>query len=92
MKYFLRICEWYIRLEQHNGVLYCTVPFASINRLQNPSSTPSYNLAHVFDLFNKKKEEKLIESFSITQTTLEQIFVHLAGEDHTVDTGENKKK
>ncbi|CAF0922953.1 unnamed protein product [Adineta ricciae] len=78
--------------EQHNGVLYCTVPFTSINRLQNPSRAPSYNLAHVFDLFNKKKEEKLIESFSITQTTLEQIFVHLAGEDHTVDTGENKKK
>jgi hypothetical protein len=49
------------------------------------------NLAHVFDLFHKKKEEKTIESYSITQTTLEQIFVHLAGEDQYVNTDGNKK-
>ena len=35
------------------------------------------NLSHIFELFTKKKEEKMIESYAITQTTLEQIFVHL---------------
>jgi hypothetical protein len=79
-------------VEQHNGMLYCTVPFSLINSTRNYTSASSLNLAHVFDLFNKKKEEKSIESYSITQTTLEQIFVHLAGEDQYVDTDENKKK
>ncbi|CAF0848696.1 unnamed protein product [Rotaria sordida] len=78
--------------EQHNGILFCTVPFSSISRSSNFTNTYSLKLAHVFDLFNKKKEEKSIESYSITQTTLEQIFVHLAGEDQYINTDENKNK
>ena len=73
-----------IILEQHNGILYCTVPFS------NSSNKHRSNLAHIFDLFHKKKEEKSIESYSITQTTLEQIFIHLAGEDQYVNTDEMK--
>jgi hypothetical protein len=41
-------------------------------------------LAHVFKFFNDKKEQNEIESYSITQTTLEQIFVQLAGEDEDI--------
>ncbi|CAF0732502.1 unnamed protein product [Adineta steineri] len=78
--------------EQHNGMLFCTVPFASINPTESYTSASSFNLAHIFDLFNKKAEEKSIESYSITQTTLEQIFVHLSGEDHTTDANKKKKK
>ncbi len=79
-------------IEQNNGTLFCTIPFSSINTSHNYTSAHSLHLAHVFDLFNKKKEEKSIESYSITQTTLEQIFVHLAGEDHYVDMDKNKNK
>ena len=68
------------KLEQHNGVLYCNVPVSSlINRAQN--GTRHYNLADVFKFFNDKREQNKIESYSITQTTLEQIFVRLAGQD-----------
>jgi len=77
-------------IEQHNGMLYCTVPFSSINTAQNNINTHSLHLSHVFDLFHKKKEEKSIESYSITQTTLEQIFIHLAGEDQYADMEVNK--
>lgn len=58
----------------------------------NSTSSNSLRLAHVFDLFHKKKEEKSIESYSITQTTLEQIFIRLAGEDQYINTDENKHK
>lgn len=75
-----------IIVEQHNGMLFCTVPFTSVNRYSNVTNSPSFNLAHIFNLFQKKKEEGHIESYSITQTTLEQIFVHLAGEDQYVNT------
>ena len=77
-------------LEQHNGILYCTVPFSISNTFQNSINTRRSNLAHIFDLFHKKKEEKSIESYSITQTTLEQIFIHLAGEDQYVNSDEIK--
>ncbi|CAF3938721.1 unnamed protein product [Rotaria magnacalcarata] len=76
--------------EQHNGILFCTVPFSSISPAQNYASSNSLRLAHVFDLFHKKKEEKSIESYSITQTTLEQIFIHLSGEDQYINTDEKK--
>jgi hypothetical protein len=39
------------------------------------------SLSHIFEWFYKKKEERSIESYSITQTTLEQIFVQVAGEE-----------
>ena len=41
----------------------------------------STNLACIFQILNQKKEEKLIETYALTQTTLEQIFVQLAGKD-----------
>ena len=37
-------------------MLYCTVPFSSTTNSQN-NANPSYNLAHVFELFNDKKEK-----------------------------------
>ena len=48
-------------------------------------------MAHIFEILNEKKEQKVIESYSLTQTTLEQIFVQLAGEDedNSSDTGGN---
>ena len=49
-------------------MLFCSVPFST-------------GLSHVFGVLNAKKEEKLIETYSVTQTSLEQIFVQLAGED-----------
>jgi len=116
-------------LEQHNGMLYCTVPFPSSEQgkksetpvLQNflevrgsrkgvrgvrksrffplPSVTSQDNttgrftsLSDLFDWFNKKKEEKSIESYSITQTTLEQIFIQIAGDEEDTNTDENKTK
>lgn len=35
----------------------------------------------VFEVLSAKKEEHIIENYSIAQTTLEQIFVRLAGHD-----------
>jgi hypothetical protein len=61
-------------------MFYCTVPISSTTNSQN-TSTPSYNLAHAFEFFNDKKQKNEIESYSLTQTTLEQIFVRLAGQD-----------
>jgi hypothetical protein len=61
-------------------MLYCTVPMSSLT-IDQSSTTLSYNLAHVFKFFNDKKEQNKIESYSITQTTLEQIFIRLAGQD-----------
>ncbi len=49
-------------------------------------------LSQLFDWFNMKKEEKSIESYSITQTTLEQIFVQLAGDEQDMNADENKNK
>jgi hypothetical protein len=85
----LNISEY---LEQHNGVLFCSVPFSSSNTSQRATSGHFMSLSHVFEWFNKKKEEKSIESYSITQTTLEQIFVQVAGDEQEMNTDENKKK
>ena len=67
--------------DQHNEVLFCNVPFSSMmSNGRNPTNS-SFNLARVFEVLNARKQQKLIESYSVTQTTLEQIFVQLAGED-----------
>ena len=50
------------------------------------------SLSRVFEWFNQKKEEKSIESYSITQTTLEQIFVQVAGDERDTNTDETHKK
>ncbi|CAM4813346.1 unnamed protein product [Rotaria magnacalcarata] len=54
--------------DEQNGVLFCNAPFTS-------------NLSLVFGELNAKKEQNIIENYSVNQTTLEQIFVRLAGHD-----------
>lgn len=73
-------------------MLYCTVPFATSNASKRVTSGRSMSLSRVFEWFNQKKEEKSIESYSITQTTLEQIFVQVAGDERDSNTDENHKK
>lgn len=74
--------------DQHNEVLFCNVPFASTTttstRSRRNSVALSFNLAHVFKVLNATKEQGIVESYSVTQTTLEQIFVQLAGQDEDV--------
>ena len=56
------------------------MPFSlPTNNSGRESSLP--NLPLVFDLLNMKQEQNIIESYSVTQTTLEQIFVRLADHD-----------
>ena len=74
------------RLEQHSGVLFCTVPFTMHYPARYLTSVSPFDLAYVFELFNQKKKEKAIESYSITQSSLEQIFVRLTAEDQNVNT------
>jgi ABC-type uncharacterized transport system ATPase subunit len=70
--------------DQHNEMLFCNVPFLSTRSDgENQISLP-FNLARVFEILNTRKEQKMIESYSVTQTTLEQIFVQLAGEDEDI--------
>ncbi|CAM4928643.1 unnamed protein product [Rotaria socialis] len=54
--------------DEQNGVLFCNAPLSS-------------NLSLVFEVLNTKKEQNIIENYSVNQTTLEQIFVRLAGHD-----------
>ncbi|CAF1000356.1 unnamed protein product [Rotaria sordida] len=70
--------------DEHNGILYCHVPL-SMSKDGVQSMRHPYNLAYVFELFNKKKEQNEIESFSLTQTTLEQIFLSLTGHEDEND-------
>jgi hypothetical protein len=41
-------------------------------------------VGRIFGVLNARKEQRIIESYSVTQTTLEQIFVQLAGEDEEI--------
>ena len=72
-------------------MLFCNIPFTSPSVDERNSRRLPFNLAHIFEILNEKKEQKVIESYSLTQTTLEQIFVQLAGEDedNSSDTGGN---
>jgi len=67
--------------DQHNEMLFCNVPFLSTTSDGENQTNLPFNLARVFEILNTRKEQKMIESYSVTQTTLEQIFVQLAGED-----------
>ena len=58
-------------------MLFCNVPYSC----SLPNKELSFNLARMFEILNTRKEQKMIETYSVTQTTLEQIFVQLAGED-----------
>ncbi|CAF0750661.1 unnamed protein product [Adineta steineri] len=71
---------------QHNEMLFCNIPFSN----DNNQMQLSFNLGHVFGILNSRKEQKLIESYSVTQTTLEQIFVQLAGEDEDAEVSSNQ--
>ncbi|CAF1240137.1 unnamed protein product [Adineta steineri] len=71
---------------QHNEMLFCNIPFSN----DNNQMQLSFNLGHVFGILNSRKEQKLIESYSVTQTTLEQIFVQLAGEDEDAEVSPNQ--
>ncbi len=59
-------------------MLFCNIPFSS------SLSESSYNVGRIFGVLNARKEQRIIESYSVTQTTLEQIFVQLAGEDEEI--------
>jgi ABC-type multidrug transport system ATPase subunit len=76
--------------DQHNEMLYCNVPFSYSTSDEGNQTRVAFNLARVFQILNAKKEQKVIESYSVTQTTLEQIFVQLAGEDEEA-TADRKK-
>ena len=67
-------------------MLFCNIPFARAGQ-----ASGSMGLARIFQLLNRKKEEQLIETYSLTQTTLEQIFVQLAGEDEE-STNDRERK
>lgn len=71
-------------------MLFCNVPFANTSSGDRGSARLSYNLAHVFDVLNQRKDRKVIESYSVTQTSLEQIFVQLAGEDEDALSDQKK--
>jgi hypothetical protein len=62
-------------------MLFCNVPLSYPASNEPNSTSLPFNLARVFEILNTRKEQKMIESYSVTQTTLEQIFVQLAGED-----------
>ena len=62
-------------LEQHNGMLYCTVPIGLT------TEQPGHDLVRAFEFFNDKMEQHEIESYTLSQTTLEQIFVRLVDGD-----------
>ncbi len=59
-------------------MLFCNIPFSS-----SLSNSP-FNVGRIFGVLNARKEQRIIESYSVTQTTLEQIFVQLAGEDEEI--------
>ena len=73
-------------------MLYCNVPYTASTSGERSKSGRVVNLAYLFDWFNKKNEEKAFESYAITQTTLEQIFVHVAGEDADAESADDKPK
>jgi hypothetical protein len=71
-------------------MLFCNVPFSYTSSTEGNQTSLPFNLARVFEILNNRKEQKMIESYSVTQTTLEQIFVQLAGEDE--DISSNRKE
>jgi len=70
-------------------MLFCNVPFSSNNQ---STTTISTSLASIFKILNRNKEERLIETYALTQTTLEQIFVQLAGEDEDLSNDDSQKQ
>lgn len=65
-------------------MIFCNIPFSS------RTTTNGTSLARIFENLNRRKELNVIETYSLTQTSLEQIFVSLAGEDED-ETNEKKR-
>ena len=61
-------------------MLYCNVPVSLATDYQQNRSS-SQDLVHIFEFFNDKMERNEIESYTLSQTTLEHIFVRLVDED-----------
>ncbi|UJR09005.1 hypothetical protein I4U23_013254 [Adineta vaga] len=76
--------------EQHNEVLFCNLPSTPSSSNDKNQAQSSFNLGRVFEILNTQKERKVIESYSVTQTTLEQIFVQLAGEDEDEESSDHQ--
>ncbi|CAF3110060.1 unnamed protein product [Rotaria socialis] len=68
--------------DEKNGMLFCHVPVSTTPNDHVHTTSHAYNLANVFEFFNQKKENNDIESYSLTQTTLEQIFVSLTSDEN----------
>lgn len=84
--------ENFVSIDEHDEMLFCNVPFSSLTSNSNNPTTSSLNLARLFEILNSKKEQKTIESYSVTQTSLEQIFVQLAGDDEDAATSRRDRK
>lgn len=82
------IYKYFLILDQQNEVLHCNVPLSSKSAASSSkdkiSKLSSFNLVRIFNVLNTRKNQKLIESYSLSQTTLEQIFVRLAGDDENI--------
>ncbi len=65
-------------------MLFCNIPFSSLLSNEANQTNSSFNVGRIFGVLNARKEQRIIESYSVTQTTLEQIFVQLAGEDEEI--------
>ena len=61
-------------------MLYCNVPIAAATDHQQ-QNVSARHLARMFDFFHDKMEHGDIESYTLSQTTLEQIFVRLVADD-----------
>jgi len=69
-------------------VLVCALSFPSADTLQQHIIGRRFmSLSRLFDWLNKKKEEKSIKSFIITQRVLEQIFLEVVGDQPDMNTG-----
>jgi hypothetical protein len=58
-------------------MLYCSIPNFVLESSESTESKAVTSVADVFNWFSQKKKEKLIKTYSITQATLEHIFVYL---------------
>lgn len=68
-------------VEEHNSTIFCNVPYSTSDASGRQRSGRSVNLARVFEWFALKNEEGVFESYSISQTSLEQIFVRVASDE-----------
>ena len=70
--------------DQQNGMIFCNLPFSSGTHASKENKYVS-KLSTVFDFLNQRKHSNLIEHYAVSQTTLEQIFLRLAGYDKNDD-------